>query len=60
MNTKEFFVKIQKICGEHDSCVNCPLRKHVDKCVDFLRDGMNDVIDIVENYKLEEPNEDHS
>jgi len=36
MDAKEFIIKIQKICGEHDSCVNCPLRKHVDKCVEFL------------------------
>ena len=59
MDAKEFVIKIQKICREN-RCKNCPLRNydcgnpiHIysdESCAD-------QVIKIVENYKLEEESE---
>jgi len=59
MDAKELLLKMQKICRENAHCKSCPLEKllrYGDKCnlIDIDLDSIDSLIDIVENYKLEE------
>jgi hypothetical protein len=61
MDAKEFFVKIKKMCDENYKCIHCTLCEYCPLC-DFDEyqfkfkvdpERINDVIDIVKNYKSE-------
>ena len=58
MDAKEYLLKVKQICGSIN-CLDCPLNIHA--CgYSTIESEIDILIDIVENYKLEEPNENNS
>ena len=52
MNAEEFLIIAKKICKKHDLCENCPFCKR-EECHPFLDFEIDDLIEIIENYKQE-------
>jgi len=53
MDAKEFFIKAQRICEESICNYKCPLKRWCDM-ISFDNQKIEDAIEFVENYKLEE------
>ena len=59
MDAKEYLLKVERICRMGNGCDNCPLSNYA--CgYPMIENEIDELITIVENYKLEESNENNS